>query len=141
VGQDIVGLWHSEDKITIDWEDVVDQLDSMAQYIKTPSLLYIDNGQVVDEGLVVNILVDGVSILDGINGGCDTSGWEGNNNVYCDGCEQQYEVHGVNILMCCHCGSEDIHVKEDIGKAQSEMAKGYSDYIRRTAPWIIGGDE
>jgi hypothetical protein len=29
---------------------------------------------------------------------------------------------------------------EDIGQIQSEMAKGYSDYIKSTAPWIIGRD-
>jgi hypothetical protein len=32
------------------------------------------------------------------------------------------------------------YIGEDISAIQSEMAKGYSDYIRRTAPWIIGED-
>ncbi len=36
---------------------------------------------------------------------------------------------------------EGIFIKEDIGKIQSDMCKLRSDYIRRTAPWILGGDE
>lgn len=135
---DIHGIWYDDEKCTIPWDEVVDYVNTD---FHLTGCMYIDNGQVTDEGLIIRIEIDGIVKWDTNNGGADYSGFTGNNNVYCEGCEQQYEVHGVNILICCHCGSEDIHVKEDTSQIQSEMARGYSNYIRRTAPWIIGGDE
>lgn len=77
------------------------------------------------------------------NGGCDTSGFTGTNNIYCQDCERQYEVRGVTVFMCCYCGSVDVLEKdeEDISAIQSELAKEASKKLRSEAPWILGGDE
>ena len=111
--RDIVGLWNSEDGTTTGWEDVVEHMDEMTTFLSNPSVLYINNGQVVDEGQVVDILVDGVSILPN-TGGRDVSGYTGDNNVYCESCEVEYEIKAEHApKYCSFCGSVYILTKED----------------------------
>lgn len=111
VAMDVTGIWDANNECTIPWDEVVDYKNT--DFHLTGNM-YLDNGQVVDEGLIVEILVDGASKWKtSYNGGCDTSGFTGDNNVYCEDCEKQYEVKGITPQYCSNCGSPNIYLKEE----------------------------
>lgn len=120
--KDMVGLWHKDDKRTIPWDEVVEDMWN-EEFQLDPGLLFLDNGQVVDQGEIVEITITndgGASITYSvINGGCDTSGWEHNDdNVYCISCDTSYKVE-VNLdnykpHWCCFCGGTELLLREDV---------------------------
>ena len=109
--RDIVGLWHDDNGHTLSWDLVVTDIKN--GNLLLDGCLYVDNGQVIEEGQVVGILVDGVSILPN-TGGRDVSGYTGDNNVYCESCEVEYEIKAEHApKYCSFCGSVYILTKED----------------------------
>jgi hypothetical protein len=56
-----------------------------------------------------------------INGGCDTSGWEGtDDNVYCEDCEISYKVVASEYpRFCCMCAGQSLILREEVEKDAS----------------------
>lgn len=114
---DIHGIWFDSEKCTIPWDEVVKY--EHTDFHLTPDM-YLDNGQVIEEGRIVAIEIDGVMKWDiRGTGGCDTSGWDNtDSNVYCELCETHYKVdnllEGRKPSHCILCGNDEIILREDV---------------------------
>lgn len=112
-------IWSEIDNTDSSWEEFIEELPDISDLSHG---LYLNNGQVIDEGRIVKITIghmDGTyTEIGGCTGGADHSGWKGNENVYCESCETAYEVNIVTTddrvpSYCCFCGNYGLLLREE----------------------------
>lgn len=111
---DIEGIWDDDERYTIPWTKVVDYEHTG---FELTSCMFLDNGQVVEEGEIVKIEVtdNGNEVITWTIQEDDIE-WYDNNNVYCEACDTQYVVMvdaNMQPTWCTFCGSKELHIKGD----------------------------